>query len=189
MLRCLVKVSRRVWLSVRDVEEYFFCPRMFYYKHVLGDIRESGLWSSIGSTVQSELSDFVRKNFEVVEEEAYLEDEMLGVRGRVDYIVKDNYLLAPLEIKYSRRLKPWWKYTITLYGILLENKYGVPVKRGYMVIPGPKIIVFDIMDHDRRYVLESINKCRDILSGKYVPKPYFSHSCINCDYRNRCFSK
>jgi CRISPR-associated exonuclease Cas4 len=180
-------MSREALLTVRDLEEYFFCPRMFYYKHVLGIDRGPGLWSDLGREVQEELSGFVEENYRVVGHEVYMESARLRLRGRVDYVVETRDGLAPLEIKYSRRLKPWWKYTIVAYALLVEEYYGRPVKHGYLVIPGPNTMRIDIMDEDRAYVLEAIRNCERILRGEYIPRPYRSPSCTNCDYRDICY--
>ncbi|OYT39710.1 MAG: CRISPR-associated protein Cas4 [Desulfurococcales archaeon ex4484_58] len=179
-------MSRKALLSVRDLEEYFFCPKMFYYIHVVGIQREPGMWSEIGRQIQAELSSFVEEKCRVFDREVYVESESLGVRGRVDYVVDCNAGIAPLEIKYSRRVKPWWTYTLTLYALLVEEKYGKPVKHAYLVLPGPRIYDILITDQHRSYVLEAIEKCRKILGGEYVPRAYRSHSCINCDYRKYC---
>lgn len=178
---------RRDFLTVRDLEEYFYCPRMFYLKHVLGMRRPVGLWSGLGMEVQEELARYIEENYRVVRREALIEDVELGVRGRVDYVVEDPPGLAPLEVKYSRRIKPWWRYTIVLYALLLEASMGKPVKRGYIVFPGPRVRVVEIYDSDRGYVVDSVKKCRRILGGEAVPRPYVSNSCINCDYRVVCY--
>ncbi len=175
------------WLRVRDLEEYFFCPRMFYYIHVLGIEREPGLWSSIGKEVQEEVSGFIHESFRVVGEEVFLESMELGVRGRIDYLVETSTGLAPLEVKYSKRIRPWWKYVLVLYALLVEDQYGKPVKQAYMVTSSKKTFIVNIEDHDRRYVLESINRARKILDGETIPRPHYSKTCINCDYKKHCF--
>lgn len=179
-------VSQKKWLIVRDLEEYFFCPRMFYYKHVLGYEKQPRLWSSIGREIQEELSSYIHSRFKVVDEEVYLESNRLGVRGRVDYIVETEAGIAPLEVKYSRRLKPWWRYTLVLYALLIEDHYGKPVKQAFMVIPSKRVYMLNIEDHDRRYVIESIRRARRIIEGYETPRPYPSRSCMSCDYQEYC---
>jgi len=159
---------------------------MYYYKHVLGIARKPGLWSELGKEIQEELSKYVEQNFKIIDKEVYLEDQDLGICGRVDYVVEDNNGVAPLEVKYTKKLKPWWKYTIVAYALLMETKYGKPVKNGYLLIPKPVVIKINITDSHRRYILESIDKIRAILNGRYIPRQQTTRSCRNCDYRDIC---
>lgn len=174
------------WLIVRDLEEYFFCPRMFYLKHVLGYSCKPGQWSQLGKDIQQELSKHIHVLFNVVGEEVYLESPRLFLRGRVDYIVDIGYGLAPLEIKYTRRIRPWWRYTLVLYSLLTEEVYNKPVKEAYIMTISRNIYRIYISDHDRNYVINSLDRARRIIEGRDVPRMYRSRSCINCDYKVYC---
>ncbi len=175
-----------VRLRVRDVEEFFFCPFVFYLSAVLNVGREVGVWAELGKELQREISDTVRRNFEVCWEERELESTMLGVRGKVDFVVRDGSSLAPLEVKYSSKLKPWWRYTAVLYAMLLEEEIGKPVKRSFVYLTeSDEVVEIKIRDEDRAYVLRSVEECYKILEGGQ-PKPRASKSCENCDYRVLC---
>ncbi len=173
-------------LRVRDVEEYFFCPFVFYLSTVLNIGRGVGAWAELGKELQREISDTIRRNFEVCWEECELESATLGVRGKVDFVVKDGSSLAPLEVKYSSKLKPWWRYTAVLYAMLLEEEIRKPVKRSFVYLTeSGEVAEIEIGDEDRAYVLRSVEECYKILEGEQ-PKPRASKSCENCDYRVLC---
>lgn len=172
--------------NVRMLEEYVFCPMMFYYKYVLGIRNPPNLWSVVGNKVQEELSHYVEENYEVIAKQAYLESRRYGLTGIVDYIVKYQDTPTPLEIKYSKRMKPWWKYTLVAYALLIEENYDKPVKTAILVIPGPRTIIINITDSDRKHILKTLENMKKTIEGTKQPKPTPSKTCTNCDYRNIC---
>lgn len=177
---------REVLLSVREVEEYFFCPLLFYYKSYLGMETQKGFWADLGKKAQEEAEKEIRKRFEILGKEMELRSDRLNVVGKVDFVVKKGEEIAPLEVKYSGRLRPWWKYSIVLYGMLLEDQMKKPVKSGIILVTrGMKFINVKIGDGERRFVELSLERCRRIMEGE-IPRAYRSRSCENCDLRERC---
>jgi len=60
----------------------------------------------------------------------------------------------PLEVKFSGRLRPWWKYSISLYAMLLEDSIGRPVKSGVVLVTrGMRFIEVRVGDSERRFVI------------------------------------
>ena len=179
-------MKQRVKLWVRDVEEYFFCPMVFYFSVVLGINRSEGYWAELGKEIQEEAEKLISEKFEIYEKELKLESEKLGVIGKVDFVVKDGNSLAPLEVKYSSKLKPWWKYSVVLYAMLLEDVTRKPVKRAFIFLTeSNKIVPLEIRDEERRFVIECVKNCHEIINGKQ-PKAKVSKSCENCDYSEMC---
>jgi len=175
-----------VLLSAREIEEYFFCPLLFYYKSYLGMDTQKGFWADLGKKAQEEVEEEVRRRFDVVGKEMELRSERLGVVGKVDFVVRRGNEVMPLEIKYSSRLRLWWRHSIALYAMLLEDQIGRPVKQGLLLMTkGMNLVEVVIGDEERRFVEGSIERCRRILEGE-VPRAYRSRSCENCDLRDRC---
>ena len=174
------------YLTVREVEEYFFCPMLFYYRNSLGMEAPKELWAELGREVQEELSSFVKSNFRIVGREVGLKSERLRVIGKVDFVVEEGGKIAPLEVKYSKRVKKWWRYSLVLYAMLLEDLVKKPVKRAFLLLLGPRLVGIEVRDSDRNFVLRAVEKCRRIIQGE-VPRPMPSRSCENCDFRRMCF--
>lgn len=173
-------------LSVRMIEEYFYCPMLIHYKYVLGIKKPPSLWSTLGLQVQEELSGYVEENYRVIGRQVRLESKKHGLVGVVDYIVEYSGGHAPLEIKYSGKLRPWWKYTLIAYAILIEENYGRPVKIALLVTPGPTTKILTIRENDRKYLEKTVRKIKRILDGKDQAKPHPSRTCRNCDYKDIC---
>ncbi len=173
-------------LYVRDIEEFLFCPMVFYFSVVLGMETPKGYWADLGKEIQENVESAIKGRFEIFAKEFDVSSERLGVKGRVDYVVRDGKYLAPLEVKYSHSLKPWWRYSAILYGILLEDTIGKPVKRCYLFLTeSGKIKSIDLTDEGRAFVEKAVKNCYEILNSKN-PKPSKSKSCRNCDYRHVC---
>lgn len=172
--------------TVRMVEEYIFCPLVFYYKYVLGIKKPPSLWSNLGRQVEEELSRYVEEHYNVIGKQVFLESKKYSLAGIVDYIVKYRGTYTPLEIKYSRKLKPWWKYTLTTYALLVEETYYKPVKNAILIMPGPKTTIINITSNDRNYIIKTLENMKKTLEEQTTPKPTPSKSCINCDYKNIC---
>jgi len=173
-------------LWVRDVEEYLFCPMVFYFSVVLGHGRVEGYWADLGKEVEKDIEPIIAEKFEIFAKEFEVESARLGVKGKIDFVVRDGKYLAPLEVKYSYSLKPWWKYSAVLYGILLEESVKVPVKKSYIFLTESNVIKpINITDEYRMFIEKVIKECYEILNGK-EPKPSKSKSCRNCDFNHMC---
>ncbi len=175
-------------ISVRMIEEYTYCPMLIYYKYVLGIRRQPSLWSNVGLQIQDELSSYVEERYRVIDRQVRLESRALGIVGVVDYIVEYSNMPVPLEIKYSWRLKPWWKYTLVAYTVLLEENMGKPVKTAILVLPGPKTIFLNIRENDREYLMRTVHTIRMIIGEGKQPRPRPSRTCRSCDYRDLCLT-
>ena len=176
-------------LIVREIEEYFFCPRAFYIMVALGQERPIGFWSDLGKEIEEEVANKLQKIFKRVERGRLIENKRLGVVGKIDLIVYEGNSVAPLEIKYSAKVRPWWRYSLVLYAILLEEDIKKPVKHAYLYLTEAKkekLVKVDIRDADREYVEACVRKCREIVEGFVEPKPMTSKSCENCDYKHIC---
>ena len=173
-------------LWVRDVEEFFFCPMVFYFSVALGMGRKVGLWAELGKEIQKSVESRIECKFEVFAREFEAESERLRVKGRIDFVVRAEDELVPLEIKYSSSVKPWWRYSLVLYTLLLEESLKKPVKFGYLYLTeSDKIVKVDMTDGDRAFVERAVSECHEILRGK-IPKPSKSKSCKNCDFNDIC---
>lgn len=179
-------MKKVIKLWVRDIEQYFFCPMVFYFSAVLGMETPKGYWANLGKEIQEDIESTITERFNIFAKEFEVGSERLGVRGKVDYVIKDGKSLAPLEVKYSYSLKLWWKYSAILYGILLEDTIGKPVKRCYIFLTESNALkAINITDESRIFVEKAVKACYEILSGK-TPKPSKSKSCKNCDFNHIC---
>ena len=171
-------------ISVRELEEFFFCPRMFYLHVVKGIEVPKGFWCDIGRLEQERVREKIKSMFKNVEEEVYIESKELCLCGKIDLVVDE---VVPLEVKFSRSVKPWWRYSLVAYSLLLEDTVGKPVKRALLLLtPRDKIVEIAIYEEDREVVLRAIKECIEILEKEKEVKGK-EWNCRRCDFRRYCY--
>lgn len=181
-------MEKAVRLTVRDVEYYLFCPMAFYLRYAAGIERPMGFWADLGREVEDDVLKSI-PGLRIVGRQVALVSERLRLSGRVDAVVETPHGYAPLEVKYSSRLRPWWRYVITLYAILLEEAIGRPVKLGYIYLTEARkrrLVEIKIAEEDRWYAEYAVRACLKLLEGMFRPKPRRARACKNCDYRDLC---
>ncbi|MBS1272031.1 MAG: hypothetical protein MAGBODY4_01168 [Candidatus Marinimicrobia bacterium] len=108
--------------------------------------------------------------------EVKLHSGSLGVRGIVDEILTLNDgTMAPLDYKYAEykgRIYQTYKYQTAVYGLLIEENYGKPVKAGYLVYTRSKnkLIDLPITDTLKAHVKETIFSIRRVIRDGWFPQ-------------------
>ncbi len=175
-------------LSVRDIEELIFCPKLFYYHVVLGIERFSGFWKEVGRSFEEqkkeEITNILSKEYIILEDKVY-ESKRLGLRGRPDIVLRHRKYnhYAIVEVKNSDKAKPEFLGTLFTYAILLEDCGLCPVKEAFLVLRND-IKRYEVSDAERERAYYFLRKAREILNGE-VPKGN-SKNCYLCDLRGVC---
>ena len=188
-------------LTVSDVMEYLFCPRYIYFLHCLEvpQHEEKRIKVRIGReahhTRETSNISYLRRDLGVQRKErrVYLTSARIPIRGIADEVLfLGDGTAAPFDYKfaeYKERLFKTHRIQSVLYGIMIEERYGVPARRGYLCYLRSNNLVKEIpftpgaRDEARR-VVEDILK---ITEYGYYPRPTRSkRSCIDCCYRHIC---
>jgi len=188
---------------VVDLKQYIYCARLVYYHRCLPGIRPITYKMEAGIAAQDEeevraarrsLRAYNLKRGEC-ETNVYLESETLGLKGQVDLVIKtdDNPLgkleLIPVDYKLSgRQLGLHFKLQLVAYGLLLQETYGVPVKRGFLyAIPKRRAVEVAFTPALRAKLKQSLLEMRDITVKEYMPPPTRQQAkCQTCEFRRFC---
>lgn len=188
---------------VIDLKQYIFCARIIYYHHCLPHIRPITYKMEAGLAAQEEeevraarrsLRAYGLKRGEC-ESNVYLESEELGLRGKVDLVIKtdDNPLgemeFIPVDYKLSsRHLGLHFKLQLVAYGLLLEEAYGLPVKRGFLyAIPKRRAIEVTFTPTLRTRLQQALLEMREITDKEFMPSPTKQRAkCQVCEFRRFC---
>ncbi len=188
---------------VIDLKQYIYCPRIIYYHQCLPQIRPTTYKMQAGIVAQDEEEgraarrSLRRYNLQhgECENNIYLESEALGLRGKVDMMIKtnDNQLkqweLIPVDYKLSNnRLGIHFKLQLLGYGLLLEEIYGVPSKRGFLyAIPKHQAIEVAFTPGLRTKLNQALLAMQDIIVKEYLPTPPKQRAkCETCEFRRFC---
>lgn len=181
--------------------EYLYCPRFIYYMEVLHikQQEDKRFKVKIGREIHRQKSlenrDYKRKKIGVVEKltEQPLYSDKWHIHGIVDEIlILDDGTAAPLDYKfaeYKERVYNTYRMQLTMYGMMINDKMGYEVKRGYLVYTRSKshIEEVEIGQKERDEVLKYTDEILNIIQAGIFPKVKgVKRKCIDCCYRNLC---
>src|SRR5258708_1612052 len=182
-------------LEVTDLKQYTYCPRIVFYRYCLPRVRPItySMQEGIRSHEEEENREERRSlgNYGLTQGECAfhlaLQSTRLGLTGRVDLTIATPSREAPgaeaivVEYKLSEQ-KAGSHFTLQLaaYALLLEEAWGLPVKRGYLYsIPLRKAESVAITQHLRRKVMQTVAQInvKSIVSRALLAK--LSHLLAN----------
>lgn len=189
-------------VSAVDVKEYFFCPRTLYFRYALGlpervtgSMEEGGeVHGAIRRREEDRLS-FLRKRRLRVERKfqgVLLSSERLCLVGRLDaFLVLEGGEYVPVEYKvasFPGRIPRNHYYQLVAYALLLEDRFGVFVRRGLVYYSLDERLVEAHFTREAkefllRRVLPTIVRIREgFLPERRVPL----ERCKSCGYYEFC---
>jgi CRISPR-associated exonuclease Cas4 len=188
---------------VVDLKQYIYCPRIVYYHHCLPAVRPITYKMEAGLAAQDEEEGrAARRSFRVYglkrgesETNVSLESEALGLTGQVDLVIKtdDNPLgeleLIPVDYKLSNgRLGLHFKLQLLAYGLLLQEAYGLPVKRGFLyAIPRRRAVEVAFTPALRSKLTQALLDMQTIVTKEFMPEPTKKRAkCEVCEFRRFC---
>lgn len=188
---------------VVDLKQYVYCPRIVYYYYCLPAIRPITYKMEAGLAAQDEEEvRAARRSLRVYglkrgecESNVYLESERLGLKGQVDLVIKtdDNALgepeVIPVDYKLSSgRLGIHFKLQLLAYGLLLQEAYGLPVKRGFLyAIPKRRAVEVAFTPSLRTKLNQALIEMKEIMLKEFMPAPAKQRAkCEVCEFRRFC---
>jgi CRISPR-associated exonuclease Cas4 len=184
-------------LTVTDLKQYAFCPRVVYYVHCLPLIRPVTYKMDRGITAHEDARSKARRrtlaaynlksgqrHFEV-----NLESQRLALRGRLDLVIetsdnaKGELELIPVEYKNTTRDPgAHWKQQLAAYGMMLEESWGIPVRRGFFyLLPRRRAQAISISAR-----LCTATQATLMALRAMPPPPKQRRRCVNCEFRRFC---
>ncbi|GAB2784832.1 CRISPR-associated exonuclease Cas4 [Hymenobacter luteus] len=186
-------------LTPSHLIEYLYCPRFTYFEYVLRvpQYEHKNYKVLRGRHLHDQRleqnKDYLRRRLGVVDKylDQYLTNEVL--RGRVDEVLQlsDN-TLAPLDYKFAEwedSVYQTYQTQLYCYAWLIEETFGQPVRRGYLVYTRSrnKVVEVPIGPNNVAEVKRIAAEVLDILETNRYPKATrYKSRCVTCTYRNIC---
>lgn len=142
-------------------------------------------------TIQN--TEYLRKKIGVVNKYSnqYLTNTYL--RGEVDEVFELNDgTMAPLDYKfaeYKDTVFETYKTQLICYALLIEENYGRPVEKGFLVYTrsANKLIEIPISMESKARVKPAADAIEEIISKNYYPKSTkYKKRCVDCTYKKIC---
>ena len=189
--------------EVTDLKQWVYCPRVVYYRYCLPDVRpvtvlmEAGIAGHRDEGAREERRSL--RPYGLTEgERAFdlaLRSERRGLRGRLDLAVAVPGRTTPgaeavvVEYKDSERAAgAHFKLQMAAYALLLEEAWGLPVRRGFFyAIPTRQVEPVTITAALRRKVAQTVSDLRAAVVGERLPEaPESRRPCVSCEFRRFC---
>ncbi|MGH2366232.1 MAG: CRISPR-associated protein Cas4 [Chloroflexota bacterium] len=185
------------WLTVTDVRQYLYCPRVLYYMAHRPAARRPTAKMDEGTQVHAQTDELERRRtlhaYGLADGERTfhldMESARLRVRGKLDMLIIREFEAIPVEFKNAhRRGQTNHRYQLALYALLCEEHSCKPVRRGFLVYlldrHVDEVIVTPGM---RRFVTRTLREMRDAISSEALPPgtPRLGR-CRECEYLHFC---
>lgn len=198
-------------LTVTDVRQWVYCPRIVYYTYGL-KVKRPVTYKMEEGTLQHERVTALEERRTLRSYGLRREDEghrefrvalysaRLGLSGLLDMAIITPHEVIPVEYKDNtpavsldnKRATPVvalnHKYQLTAYALLCEEKFGLAVRRSFVhYIPTRQSREVLITPEMRRFVLDALADIRQMLQAERLPPPTPERRrCRECEFRRFC---
>jgi CRISPR-associated exonuclease Cas4 len=118
-----------------------------------------------------------------------LESGRLGLRGRIDQVVKTQGRAVVVEFKETTfDVTPSHRVQVAAYALLLEEALAVQVPAAVIVrVPTQEVTRIEITPRRRARVLEVTEEVRRVILSQEMPPPHPHRSrCLECEKWRFC---
>jgi CRISPR-associated exonuclease Cas4 len=183
-------------LTVTDVRQHVYCPRIPYYRFVLPLDRPVTAKMDLGKeeheTTSAKEARRTLKAYGLKEGErrfgVSLYAEGLGLRGKIDMVILTRGEAIPVEYKMTAAVGLHHKYQLAAYAMLIEHDLGRSVNRAFAYLtPAKKAQEVPITPAMRDHVKKTLAALRTSVEGERLPRPTpHRKRCADCEYRLYC---
>ncbi len=183
-------------LTVTDIRQHTYCPRIPYYRYSMPLERPTTAKMDLGKeeheTTSAKEARRTLKAYGIEEGERRFGVDLysahLGLRGRIDMMILTSGEAIPVEYKMAAGIGLHHKYQLTAYAMLAEHSLGRTVARSFVYLtPAKKAIEVPITAAMREHVRSILAGLRSSVEGERLPKPTpHRKRCVGCEYRRFC---
>lgn len=186
-------------LTPSHIIQFLYCPRFTYFEYVLTIPQYETKHYKVmrGRQLHDERLEqnkgYLRRRLGVVSrhDDQYLTNELL--RGRIDEVLElQDGTMAPLDYKFAQykdQVFNTYKTQLFCYAWLIEENFGRPVNRGYLVYTRSqnKVVEIPVTEEDKAAVRSAAGSIQRIIDRNIYPKATkYKKRCLTCTYRNIC---
>lgn len=194
-------IDDELHITVTDLKQYTYCPRIFFYHSCLPDIRPTTYKMQAGIEAELDEQEKARRrtlkayDLSNIDGKRYFDVpaacDDLRLTGIVDEVIEvatSQVEHIPVDYKLSRRVGYHFKLQLTAYAELLESTYGVPVHRGFIyLISLRRAEEIPITMTLRKKLKKLLIDMNTVSSRETMPPPTRSfRRCLNCEFRRFC---
>jgi CRISPR-associated exonuclease Cas4 len=186
-------------LTVTDLKQYCYCPRILFYMRCLPGVRpltvkmEEGKQAHEREEEREERRQLRAYGFSQGERHfaVSLFSATLGMTALIDLVIlrPDGKAQAvPVDYKLSRMVGPHVKMQLACYGLMLEEETGLPVPYGFVyLIQERRAEKVQLTPSLRIQTCTTLTAMRTLIESETMPPPTSRVAyCVNCEFRRFC---
>lgn len=184
-------------LTVTDLKQYAYCPRVVFYEHCLPHVRPRTYKMDAGKARHEDEAERAERRvitrYDVVEGERQfnvrLFSDRLSLWGLLDEIVlTSNGVAIPVDYKLATTVSPNHRIQLTAYALLLEDCEKHKVEQGFIyLIPTRKLVKVPITSKLRETTLSILHDIQRVIGTETMPPPVTRKGqCASCEFRRFC---
>ncbi|MDR2204355.1 MAG: CRISPR-associated protein Cas4 [Nitrososphaerota archaeon] len=193
------------FISVTDIKQYIYCPRIVYFDRVLHAKQIFGSQQNDSKklheqyiTKEHNRKDAIHYSHELVNAEKYMYTTLCSnkyeLQGNIDCIIKttkNEYIPVDYKNMKSNKGKTHiqHKYQLVGYALLIEDNYNTIVKQAFIeYIPEKIVIQFEITPTMKTFVKRIIGHIKQIIQEEELPPIRTAeHKCRGgCGHKQIC---
>jgi len=189
--------SDKPHLTVTDLKQWAYCPRVVYYEHCVQDVRPRTYKMDAGQRAhRDEERKAKRRDFSAYDlpgGERRFEVELYSpshnLIGKLDeLVITPDGLHLPVDYKLTKTVAHNHRIQLMAYGLLLEETYAVSVPHGYiLLIPARKTVKVSFTSQLRSTTLGMLITMQGMLARETLPAPPQNRvQCAACEFRRFC---
>lgn len=184
-------------LTVTDLKQFVYCPRIPYYQYVLPVRAKKTYPMERGKAVQAAVEALERRRgfrrYGVAEGKRHfglaLHSQRLGLSGRLDLLIETKDACFPVDFKDSEGpVRQNHLIQLAAYALLIEDSLGIRAPTGFVYrVPVKDAIAVEIRAQDRALAENAIGEIRRAVLAEAMPEPTaVRNRCTACEFRNYC---
>lgn len=186
-------------ITPSHIIQYLYCPRFTFFEYVLRvpqhEEKEYKVMQGreMHDRKEAQNTGYLRRRIGATAKviDCYLTNDLL--RGEVDEVLElSDGTMAPLDYKFAKwedKLYDTYRTQLVCYAGLIEENFGRPVNRGYLVYTRSKnyLLEVPIAQADMEAVRRAAEEIRAIVRKNLYPvATKVKKRCEHCTYRNIC---
>jgi len=187
----------KINLTVSDVKQFFYCPRVVFYTYCL-HVKSPTTYKMKEGTLQHDETAQKEerrslKAYGLTEGERQfnisLTSGRLALSGKLDMAILTKNEVIPVDFKNtSDSIGLNHKYQLTGYALLVEDLWQKPVRRGFIyLVPQKQAREVVLTDNMRLFFKQTLAKIREMIEKESLPPPVRRKAlCTDCEYINFC---
>ena len=184
-------------LIVTDLKQWAFCPRVVYFEYCLRSVRPRTYKMEAGQRAhEDEERRANRRNMSAYDLpsgerrfDQWLYSARLNLVGRLDEVViAPDGGMFPVDYKLTKTVAPNHRVQVMAYGLLLEERYGISIPHGYvLLIPTRKTVQIPFTSQLRQKTLTMLGEIGTMIHKEEMPPPPTKREiCATCEFRRFC---